>query len=93
MNIALKPEAKKLLKRLVAEGQYASEGEALNAAVMQLEDDSWIDWDWIARAVAEADASVAKGDFIEVDKRGLKKLTNDIKRRGRERLAKKRRGP
>lgn len=88
MNIALKPQAKKILKRLVAEGQYASESEALNAAVFQMDDGS-VDWDWVARAVAEGEDAYKRGAYIEVDKKGLKKLGSDIRRRARARLRKR----
>jgi len=88
MNIALKPQAKKILRRLVAEGQYASESEALNAAVFQM-DDSGVDWDRVARAVAEGEDAYNRGEYIEVDKKGLKKLGGEIRRRTRERLRKR----
>jgi Arc/MetJ-type ribon-helix-helix transcriptional regulator len=44
MNIALKPDTRKIIKRLIAEGRYASEQEAVAAAVHQLDDMGRVDW-------------------------------------------------
>ena len=93
MNVVLKPETDKLLKRLVAEGQFPSEAEAIHAAVIQMTvNDESIDWEWVRQALAEADQSVANGNVLVVDSAGLNALGEDIKRQGRERLAARKAG-
>lgn len=93
MNIALKPETRKILKRLVAEGQYASEEEALNKVIQDLDDESWIDWDRLKAPVAAGMAQLDRGEGVTYDQQGLKKLAADIKKRGRARLRKARKSP
>lgn len=85
MNISLNPRARKVIKRMIAEGRYESESEAVSDVVLQFEDDRNIDWDSVRIAVAEAEKSYRRGDYIQLELRELKGFFNKIKRRGRAR--------
>ncbi|MDX2144871.1 MAG: hypothetical protein SFV19_16060 [Rhodospirillaceae bacterium] len=87
MNIVLKPNARKIIKRLIAEGRFASEQEAVDAAVRQLDDDlSWVDWERVQKMAAVGFAGLDRGEGIRLDRQGLKMLGEKIKREGRENL-------
>lgn len=94
MEISLNPELEKFVEDQVSAGQYTSSSEVVEEALALLynrdcqpseftpEHESYI-----RRSLAEAEDDIKHGRFIEVDNEGLHQMFEEIKRRGRERLA------
>jgi Arc/MetJ-type ribon-helix-helix transcriptional regulator len=86
MQIDLTPEQQDFVRQAVASGRFARPEDAVRAA-MSL---------WVARerrrteilaAVDIAKASVDRGEGVEITQESMRALAEDVKRRGRARLA------
>jgi|GEM_PF-3510593 len=84
MTITLKPETQQLLDRLMAAGHFSSVEDAIHYALSAVgTSDKDLDWDYINKALDEAEAQVARGEFIEISGEAeLKAFFADVKRRG-----------
>jgi len=94
MEIAINSELQKFVEDQVNSGCYTSSSDVVEEALALLYDrDHQIteftpEHDaYIRRSLAEAEDDMKHGRFIEVDDEGLRQMFEEIKRRGRERLA------
>lgn len=76
----------RFIEKLVESGQYASADEAVRAALCLLEEHEAKVTE-LRALIAEADASIARGEGIVVE--DTEAWADDIIRRGKERLAQK----
>ena len=88
MESGLKPELERFLEEQVAAGRYASRDEAMNAAVALLREQAEYRA-YVQSAIAEAEASLARGEGTVYDAEGLRQMAQEIKAEGRERLARR----
>jgi len=86
MNVDLTPDQRAFVKRAIESGRFSHEEEAVQEALIL----------WEARerkrleiltALDEAEASLARGEGRQVTEESMKALADDIKERGRKRLA------
>jgi Arc/MetJ-type ribon-helix-helix transcriptional regulator len=89
MQIELTPEQNDFIRRAVDDGRLKSAEDAGRQAF-----ELWIERerrrDEILAAVDAAEASLARGEGIVITKESMRELAEDVKRRGRERLAARR---
>ena len=93
MNVSLTPELEKFVKDKVKGGMYASASEVVREGLRWLEVRDKTQAEKLAdlrEAIAEADRDFEEGRYVELDDEGLREFFEDIKRRGRERLAQRR---
>ena len=87
MKIDLNPEQDEFIRRAVETGRFRSAAEAVRDAL-----DLWIERERrreeILAAIDEAEASLARGEGIVITKDSMRQLADDVKRRGRARIAK-----
>jgi Arc/MetJ-type ribon-helix-helix transcriptional regulator len=89
MEIRPSPDQEAFIRDAIASGRFDS-AEAVGKEAMAL-------WEERERRrletlamVAEAEASIARGEGIEIAQESMRKLAEEVKQRGRERLAAKR---
>jgi Arc/MetJ-type ribon-helix-helix transcriptional regulator len=86
MEIKLNAEQKEFVRRAVETGRARREEDAIRQAL-----DLWVERERrreeLLALIAEADASVARGETITLTKESIGPLVDDVKRRGRARLA------
>ena len=86
MEIKLTPEESDLINRAIDTGRLKRPEDAVHQA-LQL----WIERerrrDEILAAIDEPDESLARGEGIVITRESMRQLAEDVKRRGRERLA------
>ena len=85
MQIELTPEQHDFVRRAVDEGRLKGAEDAVQQGL-----ELWIDRerrrDEILAAVDQAEASLARGEGIIITKASMRELSEDVNRRGRERL-------
>ncbi len=85
MEVVLTPSQESLVQQAVREGRVASREEAVCNALKLWEDEE-IERRELIAMIAEADAEIERGDYIEINSQEeLHELFEDVKRRGRER--------
>lgn len=88
MQIKLTTEEDEFVRRAVETGRIRRQEDAVKQA-LQL----WIERerrrDELLAAIDEAEASLARGEGIDLTKESMRELIEDVKRRGRERHAAK----
>jgi putative addiction module CopG family antidote len=86
MRLALTPEQQDFVRRAVESGRFARAEDAVREAM-----DLWVERERrraeILAAVDAARAALERGEAIEVTPLSMRELAEDIKSRGRERLA------
>jgi Arc/MetJ-type ribon-helix-helix transcriptional regulator len=86
MHIDLTPEQSDFIRRAIDDGRLKCAEEAVQHAL-----ELWIERerrrDEIVAAIDEAEVSLANGKGIIITKESMRELAEDVKRRGRERLA------
>jgi Arc/MetJ-type ribon-helix-helix transcriptional regulator len=86
MEIKLTPEESDLISRAIDTGRLKRPEDAVHQAL-----ELWIERerrrDEILAAIDEADESLARGEGIVITRESMRQLAEDVKRRGRERLA------
>ena len=86
MRIALTPEQKDFVRRAVESGRFERAEDAVQEAL-----GLWVERERrraeILAAVDAAQASIDRGDGIEITQQSMRELAEDVKRRGRARLA------
>lgn len=89
MQIKLTIEEDEFIRRAVETGRVRRQEDAVKQA-LQL----WIERERrreeLLAAIDEAEASLARGEGIDLTKESMRELIEDVKRRGRERHAAKR---
>lgn len=86
MESGLKPELEQFVEEQVATGRYGSRDEAVNAAVALLREQAEFRA-YVQSAIAEADASLARGDYQDYTEEEMDALFEGIKAEGHARLA------
>jgi putative addiction module CopG family antidote len=86
MNVELTPDQKAFVKRAIESGRFRSEAEAVQEALAfwELRERRREE---ILSALDEAEASLAKGEGRTITDDSLKTLAEEVKARGRNRLA------
>lgn len=86
MQIELTIEQQEFVRRAVETGRVKRTEEAVQQAL-----ELWVERertrDELLAAIDEAEASLARGEGILITKESMKELAEDVKRRGRARLA------
>ena len=90
MQIKLNAEADEFIRRSVETGRHRRPEDAVREAL-----DLWIERERrreeLLAALDEGEASLARGEGIELTREAMRELIEDVKRRGREKGAAKRR--
>jgi Arc/MetJ-type ribon-helix-helix transcriptional regulator len=90
MQIQLTPEQSDFIRRAIDDGRLRRAEDAIQEGL-----ELWIERerrrDEILAAVDAAEASLARGEGILITAESMRELADDVKRRGRERIAKRRR--
>jgi putative addiction module CopG family antidote len=86
MNVDLTPDQRALVKRAIESGRFSHEEEAVQEALALWEERERRRVETLA-ALEEADASLALGEGQPITEDSMKALAENIKRRGRARLA------
>ncbi|HJU19334.1 MAG TPA: hypothetical protein VJ770_23005 [Stellaceae bacterium] len=86
MEIVLTPEQQDVVRRAVESGRFERAEDAVQEAL-----GLWVERERrraeILAAVDAAQASINRGEGIEITQHSMRELAEDIKRRGRARLA------
>jgi putative addiction module CopG family antidote len=86
MNLHLTPDQRALVKRAIESGRFSDEEEAVQEALALWEERERRRVEILA-ALDEADASLARGEGRPITEDSMKALAENIKQRGRARLA------
>jgi hypothetical protein len=86
MNITLSPDRTIFVKRAIDAGRFDRPEDAVTEAPMLREDREHRRTDLLA-SLDEADVSLDRGEAMDVTRESMDGLADDIKRRGRARLA------
>jgi hypothetical protein len=88
MTLFLKPETEKLISKLMERGHFTSKADVVEAAIQTyaVKEDAF-DWDYINKAAQEGIHQYENGRYTSYDEPGLRGLAEDVKQRGKERLA------
>ena len=86
MNVDLTPDQRAFVQKAIESGRFTREEEAIEEALVLWERRERRRLEIIAM-VDEAEASLARGEGREITKESMKALAEEIKERGRRRLA------
>ena len=86
MNVDLTPDQRALVKRAIESGRFSHEEQAVQEALALWEERERRRLEILA-AMDEAEASLAKGEGRPITEESMKALAEEIKERGRRRLA------
>src|SRR5207237_10579890 len=86
MNVDLTPDQRALVKRAIESGRFSHEEEAVQEALALWEERERRRLEILA-SLDEAEASLARGEGRPITEESLKALADDVKQRGRTRLA------
>jgi len=92
MNVSLTPQLEKLVQEKVASGRYNSASEVVREALRLFEDRErlrQLRFEKLKIQVAAGVEALDQGEYLELDSKGLERHMEDVKIRGRKRLAKK----
>jgi len=83
MNVSLTPQLEALVQKKVKAGMYQTASEVIREALrlLQQRDAS------LRQKVRAGFEQIERGDYIDLDQKGLKQFFTDVKKRGRERVA------
>ena len=93
MNVSLTPRLEDFVKQKVASGLYNSASEVIREALRRLDEHDRvreIRIEELRKQVAVGIAQLDRGEYTEYDEDSLKQMFEDVKIRGRERLAEER---
>jgi Arc/MetJ-type ribon-helix-helix transcriptional regulator len=86
MRVTLTPEQQDFVRRAVESGRFERDEDAVQEALAL-----WVERELrraeILAAVDAAQASIDRGEGMEITQQSMRELAEDVKRRGRERLA------
>jgi putative addiction module CopG family antidote len=86
MNVELTPDQRAMVKRAIESGRFSQEEEAVQEALALWEERERRRLEILA-SLDEAEASLSRGEGRPITDESLKALAEDIKQRGRARLA------
>lgn len=86
MNVDLTPDQRALVKRAIETGRFSHEEEAVQEALALWEERERRRMEILA-SLDEAEASLARGQGRPITEDSMKALAEDVKQRGRARLA------
>ena len=86
MNVDLTPDQREMVQRAIESGRFSHEEEAVREALALLEERERRRLEILA-SLDEAEASLARGEGRPITDESMKALAEDIKQRGRKRLA------
>jgi putative addiction module CopG family antidote len=86
MNVDLTPDQRALVKRAIESGRFTDEEQAVQEALALWEERERRRLEILA-AIDEAEASLAKGEGRPITEESMKALAEEVKERGRRRLA------
>lgn len=92
MNVELTPDQRALVKRAIDSGRFTDEEQAVQEALALWEERERRRVEILA-AIDEAEASLGKGEGRPITEESMKVLAEEIKERGRRRLAAERSVP
>jgi len=92
MNVELTPDQRAFVRRAIENGRFTDEEQAVQEALALWEERERRRLEIIA-AIDEAEASLAKGEGRSITEESMKTLAEEIKERGRRRLAAERSVP
>lgn len=92
MEVSLTADQKDFVRRAIESGRLTREEDAVREALSLWEERERKRVE-ILSAIDEAEASLVKGEGREITSNSARQLANDLKRRGRERLASKEHRP
>jgi antitoxin ParD1/3/4 len=92
MNVALTPDLEELVNSKLKEGRYETADEVIREGLRLLKErDDHLNW--LRAEIRLGFDDIERGDYTEHDQSSTKALAEDIKRRGRLRLAASKRKP
>jgi len=86
MNVELTPDQRALVRRAIESGRFSHEEEAVQEALALWEERERKRLEILA-ALEEAEASLARGEGRGITEDSMKALAEDVRQRGRRRLA------
>ena len=86
MNVELTPDQRAFVQRAIESGRFSGEEEAVQEALALWEERERRRLEILAM-LDEADASLARGEGREITEESMKALAEEVKQRGRRRLA------
>ena len=86
MNVELTPDQRAFVQKAIESGRFSREEEAVEEALALWEERERRRLEILAM-LDEADASLARGEGREITDESMKALAEEIKQRGRRRLA------
>ena len=86
MNVELTPDQRAFVQKAIESGRFTREEEAIEEALALWEERERRRLEIIAM-VEEAEASLARGGGREITEESMKALAEEVKERGRRRLA------
>jgi len=92
MNVELTPDQRAFVRRAIENGRFTDEEQAVQEALALWEERERRRLEILA-AIDEAEASLAKGEGRPITEESMKVLAEEIKERGRRRLAAERSVP
>jgi antitoxin ParD1/3/4 len=87
MNVSLTPQLKALVQSKVKSGMFGSASEVIRHSLRLFKQEEEARMKKLREDVLEGFAQVERGEYIEVDENSRKQFLDDIKARGRKRLA------
>ena len=92
MEVHLTPDLQAFVRQAIESGRFLREEDAVKEA-LSLWEERELTRAEILVAVDEAEASLARGDGRAITRESLRELAEDVKRRGRARLAAEEQAP
>jgi putative addiction module CopG family antidote len=86
MHVDLTPDQRAFVEKAIQNGRFSREEEAVQEALALWEERERRRLEVVAM-LGEADASLARGEGQEITEQSMKTLADDVKQRGRRRLA------
>jgi Arc/MetJ-type ribon-helix-helix transcriptional regulator len=92
MDITLTHDQEAFIRRAIESGRFERVEDAVTEAILLWEERETRRAGFLA-SLADAEASLDRGDGIPITRKTMQTLAEDVKRRGRERIARERQGP
>ena len=93
MNVSIAPEQKRFISGLVKKGRYVTSGEVVREGLRLLQEREYVkslrDQE-IRKKLQEAVDEIERGEYLELDRDGLKAFFEKVMREGRRRMRSRR---